>query len=62
MNAVNAMFRLVATPRGRMVAVKLQSAGISAPTATDKWLVFAGGAAGILGAMLPSLRTNTPPC
>ena len=45
-----------------MVAVKLQRAGISAPTATDKWLVFAGGAAGILGAMLPSLRTDTPPC
>ena len=56
-------FRLVATQRGRMMAVKLQqSAGISAPTATDKWLVAAGAVTGILGAMLPSLRTDTPPC
>ena len=46
-----------------MMAVKLQqSAGISAPTATDKWLVAAGAVTGILGAMLPSLRTDTPPC
>ena len=52
------MFRLVATQRGRMVAVQLRDAGISAPTTTDKWLVVAGGAAGILGAMLPRARTE----
>ena len=56
------MFRLVVTLRGRNLAVKLRdagiSAGISAPTTTDKWLVVAGGAAGILGAMLPRARTE----
>ena len=52
------MFRLVATPRGRNLAVKLRDAGISAPTTTDKWLVVAGAVTGILGAMLPRARTE----